>query len=223
MSPHHEPFIRRGIGLLGGTFDPVHNGHLSLAREALSQLHLARVDFVPAANPWQKTGVSAAEKRLRLLQAGIEGEPLLRINPIELLRSGPTYTIDTLKALRDEIGPSVPLILILGADQWNNLHTWKDWSEFTSYCHLAVANRDATTPSACDEVNRHMASLSVDPWRLTETAYGRCTFFTIPAHAASSTKIRETFLAHPRYEALKRLEHWLPMRVAHAIARYHLY
>lgn len=223
MSPHHEPFIRRGIGLLGGTFDPVHNGHLSLAREALSQLHLARVDFVPAANPWQKTGVSAAEKRLRLLQAGIEGEPLLRINPIELLRSGPTYTIDTLKALRDEIGPSVPLILILGADQWNNLHTWKDWTEFTSYCHLAVANRDATLPDANDEVNRHTASLSVDPRRLTETACGRCTYFSIPAHAASSTKIREMFATHPRYEALKQLEHWLPMRVAHAIARYHLY
>ena len=147
MSSHHEPFIRRGIGLLGGTFDPVHNGHLSLAREALSQLHLARIDFVPAANPWQKTRVSAAEKRLGLLQAALEGEPLLRINPIELLREGPTYTIDTLKALREEIGPSVPLVLILGADQWNNLQTWKDWAAFPSYCHLAVANRDVATPA----------------------------------------------------------------------------
>lgn len=223
MSSHHEPFIRRGIGLLGGTFDPVHNGHLSLAHEALSQLRLARIDFVPAANPWQKNGVSAADKRLRLLQSALEGQSMLHVNPIELLRNGPTYTIDTLKALREELGPSVPLVLILGADQWSNLHTWKDWQDFPSYCHVAVCNRGSTPPSAEAAVCRRMLSLAVQARHLTDTASGRCCFFSIPAHAASSTKIRETFASYPRYEALKRLEQWLPTRVAHTIARFNLY
>lgn len=223
MSAYSEPFIRRGIGLLGGTFDPVHNGHLALAHEALEQLHLARVDFIPAAAPWQKSRVTSAEKRLRLLEDALAHEPMLRVNPIELLRSGPTYTIDTLIELREEYGPHPALVLILGADQWKNFHTWKDWDCFLDYCNIVVSNRDDQKPSACEAVTAWAQPHVVPARELSTHSRGRVAFIGIPAHAASSTKIRQLFAELPRYDALKRLEQWLPARVAYGIARYHLY
>ncbi len=216
--------IRRGIGLFGGTFDPVHNGHLCVAREALRAMPLARVDFVLAPRPWQKAVATPVEERLAMLEEAVADEPMLGVSLLEVMREGDTYTIDTLKEMRALTGPSTPLVLIIGADQWRNLHTWRDWRAFPEYAHIALCNRAGSDPgAAAPEVLAAFENRRCSPGALSGSPCGGLAQFSIPEHAASSTKIRELFAALPPTEALHRLETWLPVRVARRIARRGLY
>ena len=106
------------IGILGGTFDPVHIGHLIIAEEALSRLALDQVLFIPAGQPWLKAdqALSTAEHRLKMVQLAIASNPRLGVSRIEVDRSGPTYTVDTLERLREDLGEDVQLYFILGLD-----------------------------------------------------------------------------------------------------------
>ncbi|MBO9355359.1 nicotinate (nicotinamide) nucleotide adenylyltransferase [Bordetella petrii] len=129
------------IGLLGGSFDPVHLAHLALARTALSELRLDEIQFIPAAHPWQRAPLrAAAEHRLRMIELAIDGQPGLAVNPIELRRGGATYTIDTLRALpaHDHYA------WLLGADQLANFCTWHQWQAIAERVDLAVAVRPGT-------------------------------------------------------------------------------
>ncbi|MCD0502050.1 nicotinate (nicotinamide) nucleotide adenylyltransferase [Bordetella petrii] len=129
------------IGLLGGSFDPVHQAHLALACAARDGLRLDQVQFIPAANPWQRAPLQAApEHRLRMIELAIDGQAGLAANPIELERSGPTYTIDTLRALP----ASHHYIWLLGADQLANFCTWHQWQAIAERVDLAVATRPGT-------------------------------------------------------------------------------
>lgn len=129
------------IGLLGGSFDPVHNAHVALAHAALRELQLAQVQFIPAANPWQRTPLQAApEHRLRMITLAIDGQPGLAANPIELERGGATYTIDTLRALPAD----ARYVWLLGADQLANFCTWHQWQDIANQVDLAVATRPGT-------------------------------------------------------------------------------
>src|SRR5690606_28274201 len=102
------------VGLLGGSFDPVHRAHLALARAALSELELDQVQLIPAGNPWQRAPLRAAgSHRLRMIELAIDGDPRLAANPIELERDGPTYTIDTLKPLPQD----ATYVGLLGTEQ----------------------------------------------------------------------------------------------------------
>lgn len=217
------PVLRRGIGLLGGSFDPVHNGHLAVARGALRELRLARVDFLPAPAPWQKDVLTPVTRRIAMIQAAIEGEPLMGINLIEAMRQGPTYTIDTLRSLRATLGSSVPLVLIIGADQWENFHTWKSWRDFLDFTHLALTNRSGTPPRASAEVEAWAAPRRVPALQLTQTPCGSVAEFSIPPHEANSSRIRRVFSSKNRYEALRELESWLPVSVAALISRHNIY
>lgn len=217
------PVLKRGIGLLGGTFDPVHNGHLTVALHALEALRLARVEFVPAPAPWQKSVATPVARRIELIEAAIGGIEGLAVNLIEAQRVGKTYTIDTLVELRRLHGPAQPLVLILGADQWENFHTWKNWGAFADYISIALCNRENRVPHAVDEVEALWQGREVAPRDINRSGCGKLTRFTIPAHEASSTKIRELFARLPKNEALKRLESWLPARVARTIARDNIY
>lgn len=129
------------IGLLGGSFDPVHVAHLALARAALRALNLQQVQFIPAANPWQRAPLQAApEHRLRMIELAIDGQAGLAANPIELERGGATYTIDTLLALPG--GPRY--VWLLGTDQLANFCTWRQWQDIAARVELAVATRPGT-------------------------------------------------------------------------------
>jgi nicotinate-nucleotide adenylyltransferase len=147
-----EPAPR--IGLFGGTFDPPHNAHLALARAALAALDLDVVRWIPAGQPWQKSrAVTPARHREAMVRAVVDSEPRFVLDRSELVRAGPSYTLDTVKALV-QAQPAAQWFLIIGADQYAGLHTWRGWQELLTLVTLAVANRPGPVPPVADEVVR---------------------------------------------------------------------
>jgi nicotinate-nucleotide adenylyltransferase len=131
----------RRAALFGGTFDPVHVAHLALAHAALDALALDEVRWVPAGRPWQKErAITPAAHREAMLQLALAGEPRFVIDRIELEREGPSYTLDTVQALR-AAAPDTEWTLLIGEDQYAGLHTWRGWQELLSLVTLAVAHR----------------------------------------------------------------------------------
>lgn len=143
------------IGLLGGSFDPVHLAHIALAQNALQSLGLAEVQLIPAANPWQRAALHAtAEQRRDMLQLAIAGHAGLVVNPTEIERGGATYTIDTLRALPQD----ARYVWLLGTDQLANFCTWRNWQDIASLVDLAVATRPGTELSAPPALAAHLLS-----------------------------------------------------------------
>lgn len=130
----------RRVGLLGGTFDPVHSAHVALAHAALDALQLDEVRWIPAGRPWQKGRISAAEHREAMVRLAIEGEPRFTVDRLEIEREGASYTLDTVRVLQQR-EPGTDWFLIIGQDQYAGLHTWGNWRELLSRVTLAVANR----------------------------------------------------------------------------------
>ena len=127
--------------LYGGTFDPVHAGHLAVARAARDALG-ADVAFLPAADPPHRAAPGAsAEQRARMIELAIAGEPGFSVDRRELQRAGPSWTVDTLRDLRAERGPAAPLAWLVGADAFRGLPTWHDWRELLDLAHFVVAVR----------------------------------------------------------------------------------
>ena len=133
------------LGVLGGTFDPIHLGHLAAAEAARSALALDRVLFVPAGDPWLKAGatISAGEHRLAMVRAAIEGFEAYDASTVEVDRPGPTYTEVTLAQLQDTYGPATELHFIVGADTVNDLARWHAPAEVLARCTLVVMGRPA--------------------------------------------------------------------------------
>ena len=146
------------IGLLGGSFDPIHRRHVDLARVARDALGLDAVHLIPAATAWQKGLAGAsAEHRARMIELAIAGVPGLVLDRIELDRGGSSYTIDTLRALLRRF-PS-RYVWILGADQLANFCTWHDWEEIAGLVDLAVAPRPDLTTDAPEPLARKLQLL----------------------------------------------------------------
>lgn len=131
------------IGILGGTFDPVHNGHIKVAEAVKTQLDLAKVVFVPAGQPWLKSGspVSAAEHRVEMVRLAIDGHPGFELSLVEIDRPGPSYTVDTIKELHAKLGAGDALFFILGWDSLAQLPRWKEPARFIELCHLVAVPR----------------------------------------------------------------------------------
>ena len=136
------------IGLFGGSFDPPHLAHRALARVALQTLALDELRWLPAGAPWQKAGrtLSAATHRLAMLAELLADEPGQVVDQREVRRSGPTYTIDTVRELQAE-RPDAQWFFILGQDQYGRFDTWRDWPELLSRLTLAVAARGGQPPA----------------------------------------------------------------------------
>ncbi|WP_454006591.1 nicotinate-nucleotide adenylyltransferase [Alcaligenes sp. Marseille-Q7550] len=133
------------IGLLGGSFDPVHRAHLALALTARRQLELDQVQLLPAAQPWQRPALGAsAQDRLAMTALAVRPYPELSVNAEEIRRGGPTYTVETLRAL--PAGPHY--YWILGSDQLLNFCNWHAWEEIAERVELAVAQRPGAAPLA---------------------------------------------------------------------------
>jgi nicotinate-nucleotide adenylyltransferase len=129
------------IGVLGGSFDPIHVGHIQFAGDAMRQLDLAQVLFVPAGLAWQKGPAAEAMHRAAMIELAITNEPRFRLDRRELARPGPSFTVDTLRQLRQQLGGTRPLVLLIGADQLERLDTWHDWEDLIGLAHLGVAER----------------------------------------------------------------------------------
>lgn len=161
------------LGVMGGTFDPIHYGHLLTAEEALQQFDLERVIFVPTGQPWMKEheAVSAPEDRYLMTVIATASNPRFRVSRMEVDREGPTYTVDTLKWMKDEHGPDADLFFITGADAILEIVGWKDPEELFELAHFIAATRPGYDITAFD-------------------AHPAITVMKIPALAISSTDIR---------------------------------
>lgn len=189
------------IGLYGGSFDPVHNGHVALARTALEHLSLAELRWLPAGDPWQKDRpLAPARHRERMLALATEHEPRFRIDARELRRCGATYTIDTVRELQAE--EAAEWFLVLGQDQYANLHTWRDWRELVDRVTLAVAGRRGIEPQPSDELR---------------AVPHRALALPLPRIDVSASEVRR------RIAGNEDISDMVPPGVARYIDRHHLY
>ncbi len=130
------------IGILGGTFDPIHLGHLRLAQEVAEALGLREVRFIPGGTPPHRAAPQTpVADRVAMVKLAIAGNPLFVLDDRETRRSGKSYTVDTLSELRAALGASCPLVLMMGADAFLGLEAWHRWQEIFALAHIAVAHR----------------------------------------------------------------------------------
>jgi nicotinate-nucleotide adenylyltransferase len=131
------------IGILGGTFDPIHIGHLVVAEEARIKVGFSEVLFVPAGQPWLKPdrNITPADQRLEMVRRAIADNPHFKLCTLELERPGPSYTVDTLAMLRQQMGNEASLFFILGRDNLAELPSWKEPKKLVQLCRLVVAPR----------------------------------------------------------------------------------
>ncbi len=169
------------LGILGGTFDPVHRGHLALARAARDELGLNEVLFLPAGQPWRKAGRTIAphEQRLAMLRRALEGEPAFRVSTMELERPGASYTADTLETLT-AARPGDEVVFILGEDALRDLPNWARPERILELAELAVARRADASPGGLEEAERRLPGLGK-----------RIVWLKMPVVAVSATEIRE--------------------------------
>lgn len=212
------------IGVLGGTFDPVHLAHLRLAEEAAEAFDLEQVHLVVSAEPPHRGTPSAtAEQRLAMVKAAVAGNPKLVADDRELRRPAPSYTIDTLESLRAEFGAARPIALILGADAFVLLQTWRRWLDLFGHAHIIVAHRPGWEAADWRETmgpalrSQFDSRLTQDRGRLVNSPAGAIAALPITQLDISASAIRALLAADrsPRY--------LLPESVLGYIDRHDLY
>lgn len=158
------------IGIFGGTFDPVHIGHLRPVLEVREDLALDEIRLLPChVPPHRAAPVASPMQRLAMLEAAIQGEPGLKVDDRELRRAGPSYTVDTLTSLRAELGDDMPLCLLLGMDAFTGLNTWHRWREIITLAHIIVMHRPGSQPPAQGDVAALLAEHRTDNIALLRT------------------------------------------------------
>ena len=215
---------KRPLGIFGGTFDPVHFGHLRLAEEAADCLELAGVRWIPAGQPGHREAprVSSAQ-RLEMVRLAIAGNPRFELDASEVGADRPSYTVPTLERLRqvDQCGRQRPLVLLIGADAFAGLPGWHRWRSLFDLAHLAVAQRPGfSIDSAClpaELASCYRDRFSASPATLAKSPAGRIVTFTMTQLAISATGIRGLLAkgSSPRY--------LLPDKVIAYIRTEHLY
>jgi nicotinate-nucleotide adenylyltransferase len=192
------------IGIFGGSFDPVHNAHVALARSALAELQLDELLWLPAGQPWQKQRtLTPAVHREAMLRLAIRNESRFVLSRLEIERGGPSYTIDTVRALHAQ-RQGVRWYLVIGQDQYAGFHTWHGWQELLGLVTLAVANRAPNGPAAPPGAGPQLR-------RVPHEAVA------LPMMDISSTDIRM------RVARRQGIDDLVPAAVARYIARHHLY
>jgi nicotinate-nucleotide adenylyltransferase len=169
------------IGILGGTFDPIHFGHLIVAEEVRIRLELEKIIFIPAGQPWLKAAIniSPVKHRVEMVQLAINSNPYFQLSTLEADRPGPSYTIDTLTVLHQEFGEEVKIFFLLGIDILPELLQWKDPQHLIQMCHLVALTRPGCSSPDLSSLERAISGIS-----------SRITLLEVPEIGISSTRIR---------------------------------
>jgi len=189
------------LGLMGGTFDPVHYGHLRLAAEALEALALDGVRWIPSGYPGHRDAPTTIPlHRVEMVRLAIAGEPRFTLDAAETRTSEPTFTINTLKRLRAEVGPGRPLVMILGMDSFLSLPTWREWTALFGLTHFAVGERpgfELSSQTMVSGLALEFARRSATPDAARGAAAGAIMTFPMTLLDISAPDLRERF-AHGR-------------------------
>jgi len=207
------------VALFGGTFNPVHFGHLNLANTLGKKLQVQSMRMIPCAiPPHRETPSVSAEQRLTMLELATANQPLLRADNLELQRDTLSYSIDTVKRVRQEIGETSPLYLCLGIDALLSLNTWHQWTKLLDYCHIVACSRprylvpnsgalaDWITNNQCDDLSK-----------LKNQSHGCLHLCKIPLLDVSSTAIRNNV------KCGERIDHMTSNLVVDYIKKHSLY
>ncbi len=195
------------IGIFGGTFDPVHTGHLRPALELFEILQLEELRLIPAGTPpHRRPPRASAAQRLAMLRRAIAGQAGFQLDERETRRSGPSYMVDTLCELRAELGEQLPFCLLLGMDAFLGLSSWHRWEEIPRLAHLVVSHRPGWLPEHLDDHGGPLAELAdsclvSDPRDLNSAPAGLIFMQPVTQLDISSTRIRALIRGgrNPRY------------------------
>lgn len=202
------------IGVLGGTFDPVHNGHLQIAEAVLTEFPLSIIKFLPSYQPPHRTPHASAKQRVAMLSMALQDHPQFSIDFAEIIRNNQSYTIDTLINMRAQ-APRTPLCFIIGADAYLTITSWHRWQELLNYSHFIVVNRPLSIIS--DHSSILIKNLSDDVNDMTTQLHGKVFFLETTSCAISATEIRN------RVRAKQSITHLVPKAVADYIEQEQLY
>ena len=193
------------VGIIGGTFAPIHVGHLLVAEDARVSMELEEVVFIPTGQPWMKSGstLSSAHHRMNMVRMAIASNPFFRASSMEIDRPGPTYTVDTLREMRQELDGEDDLYFILGSDSSEKFHRWKEPEEILRLCTIVTMPR----PGSPDH-----DLMGIDP-----SGSGKVVFLEGPLVDISGTEIRR------RVSMGLSVRYLVPDEVEHYIRRYGLY
>lgn len=212
------------IGILGGTFDPIHHGHLRLAQEALEQCRFGIVRFVPSGTPPHRAApLASSVQRLQMVRLAIHGQLGFEVDESEVHRTDKCYSVDTFSALRNELGAEQSLCLILGSDAFLQLHTWHRWQQLFELTHIVVMQRPGrplgNAIMQADETlhQQYQTRLAPSPQLLHESASGLIVVLDMPQLEISATDIRS------RAAQNKNLRYLLPDGVVNYIQINQLY
>lgn len=213
---------RRCIALLGGSFDPVHNGHVALGEYFARLLRPDELRIIPAGNPWQKHGLQAsARDRVEMVHRAFDRQPVpVTIDEQEIRRETATFTIDTLRAVRAELGSQASIVFLLGADQLHHLNSWQEWQHLFDHAHLCAASRPGFAMDARHlpaDVAHEFTCRAGTLEQIRTTPHSLSYLASSLAVDVSSTEIRSALQRGERPAAL------IPAGVLDYIEQHHLY
>lgn len=213
----------KAIGVLGGTFDPIHYGHLRLAEEMLELANLRQIRVVPTGMPPHRhTPHASAQHRSEMVKLAISDQPNFVLDVREVLRASKCYTVETLRELRAEVGHEQPLCLLMGGDAFLDLHTWHQWEQLFDLAHIVVGFRPGYTleeriHTASEELQQHYRTRLCSTETMSNQPCGGVAELAIPKLEISATLIRDR-VAHNRS-----IRYLLPNSVANYIHQHKLY
>ena len=211
------------VGILGGTFDPIHYGHLRLAEEMRELAGLQQIRFIPTGNPPHRDAPQvSALHRSAMVKLAIADHPDFVLDEREVRRAAKSFTVDTLRELRTELGETQPLCLLMGGDAFLQLHTWHQWEKLLDLAHIVVGYRPGFTleeriHSAMPELRKHYQQRLCNVDFLSQHPAGGIAELAIPKLEISATLIRN------RVAENRTIRYLLPSAVANYIYQHHLY
>ncbi|MBQ77376.1 MAG: hypothetical protein CL692_02220 [Cellvibrionales bacterium] len=218
---HYSTASIKRIGVFGGTFDPVHLGHMGSAKALLTAQGLDEIYFMPCLqHPHDKRPMANAEQRLAMLNLAVQGQSSFHVDDRELARSGKSFTVDSLIDIREEVGEQAVLLFFLGSDAFAQFHRWQRWETIFSLANVAVIERaNAQSVQAIESLElKQKINQAVD---FVDAPHGQITIASLPPYPVSSTLLREQLLQASTSSSL--LTEFMSPQVLDYIYQQHLY